>query len=117
MSNWLASSDLLSSLVISISIILEEFGSGSLEVLEKNDLYFLGTTLGFRLDLCTFDKTFHLIGAPFRIIGARMSMSLTDVSPLFPCMVLHCEMSAVSTIFLRVLQFDLYTARLVSVSR
>ena len=75
---------------------------------EKHDLYLLGTIIGFRLDACTLDKIFQLIGVPFTIIGARMFISFAAADGLFPRIVLHRVIRLDSTINLCVRQFDRY---------
>ena len=113
--DWLTWFDLGSAVTLRFRLMSEIPGSTSLPEGEKHDLYLLGTIIGFRLDACTLDKIFQLIGVPFTIMGARMFISLAAADGLFPRIVLHRVIRLDSTISLCVRQFDRYNTRSVAV--
>ena len=82
---------------------------------EKSILYLLGTIVGFRLDACTLERIFQLMGAPFTIMGARMFISFAAADALFPSMVLHSVIRLVLMINLCERQFEQYNTWSVAV--
>ena len=65
--------------------------------LTKNFLCFSGINSGGKHWGCVSKITFQLRFVPLKILGARDSISLTEVEALLPRTVLQTEMSEVST--------------------
>ena len=113
--DWSTWYDLSSTEALRLRLMLETSGTVSLPEGEKLDLYLLGTIMGFRLDACTLDRIFQLIGAPLTIIGARMFISFAAADGLFPLIVLHRLIRLDSMINLCVRQLERYNTRSVAV--
>ena len=100
--------------------VLPDVETGSLRVvlglwgeLEKNGLYLLGTTARFRFG-CTSDMMFQSTGEAWRMIGARVIISLLHELALLPSTVLDTDIRQVSMMSLSDRLLDLYGTRLLS---
>ena len=65
------------------------FSEGRFSLSLKNFLALFGIISSDRQVGWTIEIIFQLIGAPLRILGAKVFMSLVDVDALFPRTVLH----------------------------